>query len=337
MEIPKTIINLEALLIALAQQTEPLPEYLQRSLKEIERLLREEQPQAATQLRQLVKDFPPLEKAYKKAIEELDAAYANQERTKSLSVIFPDSLDFESLFINDVIPSQDWVKTAQKLAGSPLDHEGADSPRFWDKADRLMVVTVGGAALGGSIAGVYGAVIGAILAAGCGHVMTQKFHSCYSKDTLLAVDDQGGIAEPLEEDPKMLEMLLFRVAGNNDVIQVYEDEVQTTQNPVHVSLESVAGISESKSHPEELPQSKRRNDGRLGNVGGVHADLMVAFPQVHLGEDDTAFQPLCKVRHVGKRVRVLGGHQIEPPVVAARPPAAIWFHHLYIGHPVFSE
>ncbi|NCR54187.1 MAG: hypothetical protein GPJ10_12475 [Microcystis aeruginosa L211-07] len=187
MEIPKAIIDLEALLIALAQQTEPLPEYLQRSLKEIERLLREEQPQAATQLRQLVKDFPPLEKAYKKAIEELDAAYANQERTKSLSVIFPDSLDFESLFINDVIPSQDWVKTAQKLAGSPLpplirgvptgggiplDQEGADSPRFWDKADRLMVVTVGGAALGGSIAGVYGAVIGAILAAGCGWYIT---------------------------------------------------------------------------------------------------------------------------------------------------------------------
>ncbi|WP_419548133.1 hypothetical protein [Microcystis sp.] len=187
MEIPKTIIDLEALLIALAQQTEPLPEYLQRSLKEIERLLREEQPQAATQLRQLVKDFPPLEKAYKKAIEELDAAYANQECAKSLSVIFPDSLDFESLFINDVIPSQDWVKTAQKLAGSPLpplirgvptgggiplDREGADSPRFWDKADRLMVVTVGGAALGGSIAGVYGAVIGAILAAGCGWYIT---------------------------------------------------------------------------------------------------------------------------------------------------------------------
>ena len=196
MEIPKTIINLEALLIALAQQTEPLPEYLQRSLKEIERLLKEEQPQAATQLRQLVKDFPPLEKAYKKAIEELDAAYANQERTKSLSVIFPDSLDFEALFINDVIPSQDWVKTAQKLirspldhetifsasvsfnplvptgGGIPLDHEGADSPRFWDKADRLMVVTVGGAALGGAIAGVYGAFIGAILAAGCGWYIT---------------------------------------------------------------------------------------------------------------------------------------------------------------------
>jgi formylglycine-generating enzyme required for sulfatase activity len=53
-----------------------------------------------------------------------------------------------------------------------LDREGADSPRFWDKADRLMVVTVGGAALGGSIAGVYGAVIGAILAAGWGWYIT---------------------------------------------------------------------------------------------------------------------------------------------------------------------
>jgi hypothetical protein len=172
MEIPKTIIDLEALLIALAQQTEPLPEYLQRSLEAIRRLLREEQPQAATQLRQLIKDYPPLEKAYKKAIEELDAAYANQERTKSLSVIFPDSLDFETIFINDVIPSQDWVKTAQKLARFPLDKGGATSSRFWDKADRLMVVTVGGAALGGAIAGVYGAFIGAILAAGCGWYIT---------------------------------------------------------------------------------------------------------------------------------------------------------------------
>jgi hypothetical protein len=172
MEIPKTIIDLEALLIALAQQTEPLPEYLQRSLEAIRRLLKEEQPQAATQLRQLIKDYPPLEKAYKKAIEELDAAYANQERTKSLSVIFPDSLDFETIFINDVIPSQDWVKTAQKLARFPLDKGGATSSRFWDKADRLMVVTVGGAALGGAIAGVYGAFIGAILAAGCGWYIT---------------------------------------------------------------------------------------------------------------------------------------------------------------------
>jgi ABC-type lipoprotein release transport system permease subunit len=35
-----------------------------------------------------------------------------------------------------------------------------------------MVVTVGGAALGGAIAGVYGAFIGAILAAGCGWYIT---------------------------------------------------------------------------------------------------------------------------------------------------------------------
>jgi hypothetical protein len=38
--------------------------------------------------------------------------------------------------------------------------------KLWDKADRLIVVIVGGAALGGSIAGIYGAAIGAILAAG---------------------------------------------------------------------------------------------------------------------------------------------------------------------------
>jgi hypothetical protein len=56
-------------------------------------------------------------------------------------------------------------------------------------------------------------------------MMAKELHSCYSKDTFLAVDDQGGIAEPLEEDPQMLEMLLFRAAGDYDVIQVDEDEV----------------------------------------------------------------------------------------------------------------
>jgi hypothetical protein len=40
-------------------------------------------------------------------------------------------------------------------------------------------------------------------------MVAQKFHSSHSKDTLLAVDDQGGGAEPLEEDPKMLQMLLL--------------------------------------------------------------------------------------------------------------------------------
>jgi hypothetical protein len=62
--------------------------------------------------------------------------------------------------------------------------------------------------------------------------MTQKFHSCNSKDTLLAVDYQGGIAEPLEKDPKMLQMLLLRAAGDDDVIQVYKDEVQPAEYPV---------------------------------------------------------------------------------------------------------
>jgi hypothetical protein len=66
------------------------------------------------------------------------------------------------------------LRNSCHTGGIHLDREDADSPRFWDKADRLMVVTVGGAALGGSIAGVYGAVIGAILAAGCGWYITFK-------------------------------------------------------------------------------------------------------------------------------------------------------------------
>jgi hypothetical protein len=157
MQIPKTIIDLEALLIALEQQTESLPEDIQRSLKEVGQLLEEKRPEAPQKLRQLIKDYSPLEKAYQKAIEELDAAYADRERAKSLSAIFPDTLDIDALFIHDVIPSWDWVKTAQKLTRDlAIPNIPATPSRFWDKADRLMVVTVGGAALGGRSQGFRG-------------------------------------------------------------------------------------------------------------------------------------------------------------------------------------
>lgn len=165
MNISQTVIDLEALLYALTQQTESLPESLQRSLIKVSQDLREDRPEAAGKLRKLIAEFPPLEKAYQKALAEWDKGYASQSRAKSLSAVFPSTVGLDSLFVYTVTPTSDWIATAKKLT---RQHSSDNNSTFWDKSDRLVVMIAGGAALGTAIAQLPGALVGAILAAGYG-------------------------------------------------------------------------------------------------------------------------------------------------------------------------
>ena len=159
----KTLINSEALLNALAQQTKPLPESLQHSLQEAGQALQNDQPEAAYQLRELIKQAPPLEDAYQNSLEQWDEQYASQQRAKSFSAAFQNPSVLDSFFLHDVAPSEDWVTSARKI----VQHNTVEttSSDFWDKADRIAVMTAGGAAFGGTIAQIPGALVGATLAA----------------------------------------------------------------------------------------------------------------------------------------------------------------------------
>jgi hypothetical protein len=163
MNIPKTIINLEALLYALSQQTEPLPESLQQKLREIGQELGQNESEAPRKLRQLITEYPPLESAYKQALQTWDKEYTSQQRAKNISIVFPNTQDDLEQLIDTVISSLDWVTTVQQLTRSPKNYA-----KFWDKSDRLVVMIAGGAALGSAIAQLPGAIVGAILAAGYG-------------------------------------------------------------------------------------------------------------------------------------------------------------------------
>jgi hypothetical protein len=158
----KTLINSEALLNALAQQTKPLPEPLQHSLQEAGQALQNDQPEAAYQLRELIKQAPPLEEAYQNALEQWDEQYASQQRAKSFGVAFQNPSVLDSFFLNDVAPSEDWVTSARKIAQNAIEPTSSD---FWDKTDRIAVMTAGGAAFGGAVAQIPGALVGATLAA----------------------------------------------------------------------------------------------------------------------------------------------------------------------------
>jgi hypothetical protein len=161
----KTVINSEALLNALAQQPHSLPESLQRSLQEVGQALRNNQPEAAHQLRELIKQEPLLESAYQQALVQWDEQYTSQQRTKSSNGAVQNLSPLNSFFLHNVTPSQDWVTTARQLA-QPIIQPAPE--KFWDKADRIAVMTAGGAALGSAIGQIPGALIGAAFAAGYG-------------------------------------------------------------------------------------------------------------------------------------------------------------------------
>ena len=163
------IINLEALLYALAQQPDSLPPELQTSLTEIGEIL-ETNPseEKATELRQLIRRYTPLEKAYLDGLIAIDRAYSSQERTKGINSISTPTLGIENLFIKGIFGSDDWVGSAKQLPRDLNSSSQDTSAQFWDKADRIAVMTAGGAALGGAVAQIPGAIIGGLIAAGYG-------------------------------------------------------------------------------------------------------------------------------------------------------------------------
>lgn len=164
-------IDFDALLYALAQQTESLSESVQHSLTEIGQHLHKDQFDTARQLqiRKLISQSTPLEIAYKKALAEWDKNYTSQERTKNLNATFHRTSGLDDLFISRVLSTRDWVVAAQQLTHRPRD-QGIPS-QFWDKTDRIAVMTAGGIALGSMIAQLPGAVVGGLLGAGSGWYM----------------------------------------------------------------------------------------------------------------------------------------------------------------------
>lgn len=163
MNFNKQTIDLEALLYALAQQTEPLPEALQRSLTEIGRSLRTNTTaEKANELRQLIKGYEPLEVAYQNSLVELDKRYISQQRTKNSDLTFSSSTGLDILDFRVILSSNNWVNAAKKMIYSQSLQP--QRSRFLDRGDRVVTLASGGAFLGVLIAQIPGAIVGGLLA-----------------------------------------------------------------------------------------------------------------------------------------------------------------------------
>jgi hypothetical protein len=176
MSFPKNKINLKVLLYALAQQVEPLPTDLQRSLTEIGQALQANpSDEDRVKIRELVAGYQPLEIVYRDALTKWNQNYVSQERTKSLGATFPMMSGVDEVSIlqgrgfaieSCLLPANDWVLAAKQLVNN------ISSPptpaKFWDKTDRMAVTTAGGIAIGSAIAQLPGAIVGGVLGAGYG-------------------------------------------------------------------------------------------------------------------------------------------------------------------------
>ena len=101
------------------------------------------------------------------------------------------------------------------------------------------------------------------------------------------------------------------------------------QHLVHEALEGLHSIPEAKGHRQELKEAEGSDHRRLGDVLGGHWQLVVPLPQIQLGENLLAGQLGREVHHVGWRVHVPFGSQVQSPVIAAGPPGAIrLLHHV---------
>jgi hypothetical protein len=154
-------IDFEALLYALAQQTEPLPTDLQHSLTEIGRSLHEDRPDSARQLRALIQQYLPLENEYKNALAQSDARYASQQRAKILGARLSPTSRLDDLLINRVFATNDWVTTSKKVVFNQTVPK--QRSQFLERGDRVVTLASGGAFLGVLIAQLPGAIIGGLL------------------------------------------------------------------------------------------------------------------------------------------------------------------------------
>lgn len=148
------IIDLDALMIALAHQQQSLPSALQHQLNEAGKAMAENQPDATQTLRNLIRTYEPLETAYKQVLQQWDKDYNAQERAKSLNNTFHLQPGLGLIFTQDIITAPDWVTAAQKLT-----HRNRTNPsqsNLSENFDRIAIMGAGGAFLGGAIVQLFG-------------------------------------------------------------------------------------------------------------------------------------------------------------------------------------
>jgi hypothetical protein len=102
----------------------------------------------AAEIRELVEEYPELDQAYQIERQKLQSEYRGSDRAKGIALSLDD-------------PMGDYFFTRENGVRAKTTRNTTD---FWERGDRVMVMAAGGAILGGMLAQIPGATLGAILA-----------------------------------------------------------------------------------------------------------------------------------------------------------------------------
>jgi hypothetical protein len=109
-----------------------------------------------------------------------------------------------------------------------------------------------------------------------------------------------------------------------DVIQVGEAEVESSQNVFCEALEHLGGFAQAKGHEGELEKAKWSGSGSVLYIVGMDGDLVVCCHQVNLGENGTTKKLMGVIVNMTDRITVWDCPGVECPVVAARAPTIVF-------------
>jgi hypothetical protein len=150
----KSEINSEAFLKVLAQQFQISPDSLQRLLKEV------------SETDQRFQELPVQKMILEVSRRYSELLYQQIEQELGLKTLDPlnqqDTSD-TSISIVNLLDSQESKSLDVQIVAIQADQP--TSERFWDKTDRIVVMTIGGASIGGAIGLIPGAIAGATVAA----------------------------------------------------------------------------------------------------------------------------------------------------------------------------
>ena len=161
---PNNSINIEALMLALSQQDESLPEDIERSIDRLkDAAFMKGDVEASEQIREVIRQSPELDASYKAADRYLDSQHDAQHRAKALAATFPNPDRLSWVFYDQILPSHDWVNATQHFIAQK-NTQDTDQPEWIRRGNSIVTMISGGAFLGVMLAQIPGAIVGAIVA-----------------------------------------------------------------------------------------------------------------------------------------------------------------------------
>lgn len=158
-------INWEALLYTLAVQTEAVPETLRQAHAKAIQASGSQRDEAVYRLRQQIEQYPSLRTAYQDGLRQVI-----RQNHSEVEFLIPTTYSFEDL-LSSVFQSSNPVAEAKRHL-IVKQTVSAPNSRFWDRSDRLVIMTIGGIAFGMTVAQVPGAILGGLAAVACWYYVT---------------------------------------------------------------------------------------------------------------------------------------------------------------------